>query len=171
MPNKLVELGAIAGAYGVKGEVIIKPFGHDGLTLNAYGPLQNEEGSMTFTIASLAPHKKGVTARIKEIRSRNEAEALRGTVLYAPREKLPEPGEDEFYYADLIGLEARLENGEIFGTIQMIDDYGASDIIEILPQNSQSTMHLSFTKLNVPEVNLKEGYIVIIPPKFDKDEN
>ena len=170
MADKRIELGAIIGALGVKGEVIIKPFGQDPLTINSYGQLQNENASRTFTLTAVKPHKKGLSARIKEITSRNEAEGLKGTVLFAERNQLPEPESDEFYYTDLIGLEARSDNGEIIGEITSIDNYGAGDVIEILPQNSQSTMHLSFTKENVPEVNIIEGYIVVIPPVFDKDE-
>lgn len=170
MPGKLIKLGTITGAHGIKGEVVIKPFGQDPLALNDYGPLKDESGSKTYTIKSLRLSKKTVIASIEEITDRDEAEANRGIILCTNRDNLPEPEEDEFYYSDLIGLEVRSENGEPFGKIKSIDNHGAGDIIEIMPQNSQATMHILFTQENVPEVNIKEGFLIVIPPSFDKNE-
>lgn len=160
----LIELGAIANAHGTKGDVLIKPFG-DPLALNQYGPLKDKTGQKHFTIEKMRANSKGLLiATVKEITDRNQAEALKGTLLCIDRSQLPDPQEDEFYYQDLIGLEARLENGTPFGRVINLADFGAGDLIELMPQNSQKSMYLSFTKENVPSLNIADGYIVISLP-------
>ena len=168
MNNKtdLIELGVITKAHGIKGQVTIKPFGDDPLALNQYGPLSDPSGQHTFTIKKIQLNNKGLlVASIQEIKDRNDAEAAKGTLLCIDRDKLPEPEEDEFYYSDLINLEARLETGEAFGKIINVTDFGAGDLLEILPQNSQKSMYLVFNKQNVPALHIKEGYIVVSLPE------
>ena len=83
----------------------------------------------------------------------------------------PPPDNDEFYHTDLIGLEARLETGEPFGKIIRVENFGAGDLLEIMPQNSQTSLYLSFTKDNVPELHIKEGHIIItLPSETDGEE-
>ena len=161
----LIELGVITKAHGIKGQVTIKPFGDDPLALNQYGPLRDPSGQHTFTIKKLQLNNKGLlVASLKEIKDRNDAEAAKGTILCIERDKLPEPEIDEFYYSDLINLEARLENGDPFGKIIDVMDFGAGDLLEILPQNSQKSMYLVFNEENVPTLHIKDGYIIVSPP-------
>lgn len=163
--NKKIVLGAITNAHGIKGDVTIKPFGKTPETLMDYGPLTDITGKHTFTILSLRHSKKDLyVARIKELTDRNMAESAKATNLYIELSKLPEPDEDEFYYHDLLDLEVRLASGETYGTVKAVEDFGAGDLIEILPQNSQKTVYFSFTKEVIPVVNIKEGYITLAPP-------
>ncbi len=172
MASKPVEIAAIAGAHGIKGDVLIKPFGTDPGQILEYGPLRDKTGNKTFTVRSLRQGRKNfLIARIDEITDRNQAEAAKGTLLCIDRDQLPPPEEDEFYYSDLIGLEARLENGELFGKVINVDDFGAGDLIEIMPQNSQTSMYLSFTKDSVPLVAVSEGHITIVPPSYDESSD
>ena len=166
--NKRIVLGMITNAHGVKGDVTIKPFGHDPNSLMDYGPLTDKSGKQTFTILSLRHSKKDLyVARIKELTDRNMAESVKSTDLYIELSQLPEPEDDEFYYHDLIGLNVNLSSGELYGTIKTVENFGAGDILEILPQNSQKTMYFSFTKEIVPSVNVKEGFIILAPPAED----
>lgn len=166
--DELIELGAITNAHGIKGDVTIKPFGKDLSSLMDYGPVRDKTGQQAFTILSLRHSKKDLyVAKIKEITNRNQAEDVKGTELYIERSKLPEPEEDEFYYRDLIGLSVNLESGEKWGKVIAVEDYGAGDIIEIMPQNSQKSVYFSFTKDVIPTISLKEGYLTLIPPQED----
>ncbi len=166
--SKRIVLGVITNAHGIKGDVTIKPFGEDPNSLMDYGPLTDKSGKQTFTILSLRHSKKDLyVARIKELTDRNMAESVKSTDLYIELSKLPEPEEDEFYYHDLLGLEAKLTSGEVYGTVKAVENFGAGDILEILPQNGQKTVYFSFTKEIVPVVNVKEGFITIEPPTED----
>lgn len=166
-PKELIELCAITNAHGIKGEVTIKLFGYDPEALLNYGPLTDKSGQKTFTIQKLRPGKKELlVGRIKEITDRNQAEAVKGTELYIERSKLPEPDEDEdeFYYRDLVGLTVKTNDEELYGKVIAVENFGAGDIIEIMPQNSQKSVYFSFTKEIVPVVSIKEGYITLNPP-------
>lgn len=168
--NDLVELGVITGAHGIRGDVIIKPFTET--PLHEFDVLTDKTGQTRFEITRLKTAGKGrIAATIKNITTRNDAEALKGTTLCIARCALPEPEEDEFYYTDLIGLETRLETGELFGTIINLANHGAGDILEILPQNSQTSMYLLFTKENIPALDIEKGYItIVLPDEIDGEQ-
>jgi 16S rRNA processing protein RimM len=102
------------------------------------------------------------------IRDRNAAEALNGTELSIDRSLLPAPEEDEFYAADLVGLRAETPEGELVGKVRAVVNYGAGDIVEILPPSGASIL-VPFSKAAVPEIDLAAGRIVVIPPVFDEE--
>jgi 16S rRNA processing protein RimM len=116
------------------------------------------------------PAKQGLIARTAEISTPEQADALRGLRLYVPREALPEPDEDEFYLADLIGLEARDPSGAVIGQVKAVQDFGAGDLLEITPAEPGPTWWLAFTRENCPEVRLAEGVIVVARPPETSDQ-
>jgi 16S rRNA processing protein RimM len=125
---KPVTLAAIAGAHGVAGEVRLKLFGEGIATLAA----QKSFNDGTLTLVTIREDGKGgAIARLAESTSRADAEKLRGTVLTVPREALPPLGEGEFYHADLLGLAVVTDAGDAIGTVLAIENFGATDIIEI----------------------------------------
>ena len=122
-----------------------------------------QDGSPGLSIASARPSKGGIVARVKGCDDRNAAEALRGLKLYIPRDSLPEPEEDEFYLADLIGLTVETAAGELLGTVKTVQDFGAGDLLEIQPKAGASWW-LPFTREAVPEVRIAEGKLIAAPP-------
>lgn len=126
--TKPVTLAAIIGAHGVAGEVRLKLFG-DGVPALAQHKSFNN-GALTL-VKVRDDGKGGAIARIAESASRGDAEKLRGTTLSVPREALSPLAEGEFYHADLLGLPVVTETGEIVGTVLAIENFGATDIIEI----------------------------------------
>ena len=158
-------LGAIAGAFGVKGEVRLKSFCAVPEDVAAYGPLQTEDGSRYFTVVLDRPIKAGFAARLSGVSSKEQAEALRGTRLYAPRDRLPPLPEDEYYHADLIGMEVRDTGGALLGTVRAIHDHGAGDMLEIGATGHRTTLLLPFTRAAVPTVDLAARRIVADPPE------
>lgn len=129
-PPDRVCLGAIAGAFGVKGEVRLKSFCAEPASIADYGPLATEDGR-SFTVTITRPLKGAFAARLSGVTDRDAAEALRGTRLYADRSRLPPPGEDEFYHADLIGLVVLDTGGATLGRVKAIHDHGAGDLLEV----------------------------------------
>jgi len=128
MAQDLVTLAAIIGAHGVTGEVRLKLFGEGLEALRAHKSFN--DGALT--LIKLRPDNKGgAIARFAQATRREAAEQLRGTVLSVPRAALPPLGEDEYYHADLIGLAVETDAGEPAGRIIAVENFGASDIIEI----------------------------------------
>jgi 16S rRNA processing protein RimM len=160
---RLIEVGRVAGAFGVRGEVRITTYTADPLALLAYRTLKREDGAPALTLTGGRVAKGGLIARAREIADRNQAEAARGLRLFIARADLPPPDDDEFYLADLIGLEARDAAGAVLGKIRAVEDFGAGDLLEIQPPTGP-TWWLAFTSEAVPEVHIADGYIVVTRP-------
>ena len=154
------------GAQGLKGEVKVKTFTAAPDALPRYGKLHARDGR-TFTITAFRPSKQGeAVISFTEVRDRNAAEALKGTELFVSRDALPPPDEDEFYHADLIGLEARDSEGRVIGKVAGVHNFGASDVIELTRDDGDS-VHLAFTRETVPVIKIAEGYILVAVPEDD----
>jgi 16S rRNA processing protein RimM len=163
--RRLILVGRVAGAFGVRGEIRITAFTSDPMALVAYRDLKREDGSPALTLQSGRPAKGGVIVRAKEVSTPEEANALRGLRLHVPRAVLPAPDEDEFYLADLIGLQARSPEGEVLGVIKAVPNFGASDMLEVQPESGGQSWYLPFTRECAPEVRIAEGYVVAVRPE------
>lgn len=129
--EKPIELAAVTGAHGVNGEVRLKLFGEGVEALSRHKSFLDKEGR-AFTLKKIrSDNKGGAVARLAEASNRTEAERLRGTVLTVPREALPALEEGEYYHTDLVGLPVVTDAGEPVGTIIAVQNYGATDILEI----------------------------------------
>ncbi len=164
MSEGRVCVGAIAGSFGVKGEVRLKSFCADPEAIAGYAPLYSEDGSRSFSPVITQVTKNGFVARIPGVTSKEAADALRGLSLYADRDKLPGLPDDEFYHADLIGLEVVDTGGVVLGKVHAVLNHGAGDLLEIHGPRLSSAVLLSFTRANVPTVDLAEGRLVADPP-------
>ena len=161
-------VGAIAGAFGVRGEARIKSFCAEPDAIAGYGPLTTEDGARESTLSITRPVKGGFAARLSGVTTREQAEALKGTRLYAPRERLPALAQDEFYHADLIGLTVLDTGGAEIGRVRAIHDHGAGDMLEVTPPGGGMVL-IPFTRAAVPTVDLGRGRIVADPPEGTLD--
>lgn len=127
--DRSVTLAVIIGAHGITGEVRLKLFSDDPANLKRYESFI--AAGRSLTLKAIRPGKNGAIARFAEVADRNAAEALRGVELAVPRSALPELGEGEYYYADLIGLPCVSSEGEDLGTVVSVENFGAGDILEI----------------------------------------
>ncbi len=128
MNSKPITLAAIAGAHGVAGEVRLKLFGQSVAALAHHKNFN--DGALTL-VKIRDDGKGGAVARLAEATSRADAERLRGTALTVPRAALPPLAEGEFYHADMLGLSVVTDAGDAVGTVLAIENFGATDIIEI----------------------------------------
>ncbi len=158
-------LGEIGRPQGLQGEVRIRSFTAEPAAIADYGPLEDEAGMRLFEIESLRITAKALTARLKGVESRDQAEALTGTRLFVPRSRLPEREEDEWYHSDLIGLAALAPDGATIGTVIAVHNFGAGDLLEIGPPGGGATVLMPFTRETVPEVDVEGGWLRIAPPE------
>lgn len=164
MSTDRICVGAIAGAFGVKGEVRLKSYCADPEAIEDYAPLYSEDGTRQFSVQITRPVKNGFAAFLSGITSKEEADAMKGTQLYADHDKLPELPDDEYYHADLIGLEVLDTGGQKLGTVRSVQNYGATDLLEIFAPGQKTTVLLPFTNEAVPTVDLASGRIIADPP-------
>ncbi len=165
-PDDRICVGAIAGAFGVRGEVRLKSFTAEPRAIADYGPLTTEDGRRSFAVTLTRPVTGGFGARLSGIAIREEAEALKGVTLWAARAALPSLPDDEFYHADLIGLAVFDPGGAPLGQVRAIHDHGAGDILEVA--GPEGVLLLPFTRAVVPTVDLAAGRIVADPPGSDE---
>lgn len=167
MPNPAdrICVGAIAGSYGVQGEARLKSFCADPEAIADYGPLFSEDGKTSYHITLTRPVANGLGARIAGVNTKEQADALKGVSLYVDRAKLPSLPDDEFYHADLIGLEARDTGGALLGRVLAVHNHGAGDLLEIAGPGLKTSLLLPFTIASVPTVDLAAGRIVVDLPE------
>lgn len=157
-------VGAIAGSFGVRGEVRLKSFCAEPEDIGGYGPLETEDGARSYSVKITRPIKSGFAARLGGVSTKEQADALKGLRLYVQRDRLPKLPDDEFYHADLIGLDVFDTGGKRLGRVKSVLNHGASDLLEIHGPGLKSTVLLPFTIANVPTVDLSGGRIVADPP-------
>ncbi|WP_425037792.1 ribosome maturation factor RimM [Primorskyibacter sp. S187A] len=165
MSEDRICVASIAGAYGVRGEVRLKSFTAQPEAVAAYAPLTTEDGQRSFDVSLGQSIKGGFSARLSGVTSKEEADALRGVALYAPRDRLPQLPDDEFYHADLIGIEVVDTGGAVLGRVKAVHNHGADDLLEIHGPKLKATVLLPFTKACAPTVDLTAGRIVADPPE------
>lgn len=164
MPEGLITVGQIAGAFGVHGEVRLKSFCAEPVDIADYVPLTDAAGRRYDQIVVTGAAKGALVVRMAPITTREEAEALKGTDLMAPRDRLPQLPDDEFYHADLIGLSVVDTGGAALGRVRAVQNHGAGDLLELVVPGSAATVLLPFTRAAVPTVDLSAGRIVADPP-------
>ena len=160
---RLILVGRIAAAHGVKGLVKLQSFTADPAAIGAYGPLLDSAGRRRFAVAVMNRVKGGVIARIAGVEDRTAAEKLRGIELYLERDALPPAAEGEYYHADLVGLIVELADGRPLGRVRAVENFGAGDLLAI-DRPGRGPVSLPFNDRVVPVVDLAGGKLVVDPP-------
>jgi 16S rRNA processing protein RimM len=163
MPSPLILMGVIGKPHGVRGLVHVHSYTAEPESLASY-PLRDDTGRHW----TLAWRSEGVAelrdASGRPLASRTDAEKLVNTRLHVERSRLPSPDPDEFYLADLVGLDARsAEGGEAIGRVAAVHDYGAGPSLEI-DRPGAASMLIPFTRAAVPDIDIQAGHLTISPP-------
>lgn len=170
MSNKIL-VGQIVNVHGIKGAVKIKPFLNNPAQIAKLNPFVDDNGTI-YELYGTRVHGDVIIAGVKNVNDRNMAETLRGKRLYADKNKLPAAGNDEYYYHDLVGLTV-VQNGENIGSITAVNNYGASDILEITLTNGK-VMDFAFTSETFPSLDMQNKTICLAMPhdiNGDTDED
>lgn len=158
-----VLMGVIGAAQGLRGEVRVKSFTEDPAAVAEYGTLYGADGR-AFEILDARQQKDMMIIRFRGVNDRTEAEKLNGTELYVERDSLDDEDldEEEYFYADLEGLEALDADGNSYGVISAIFDFGAGDILELTQQGKRAQL-IPFSEASVLEIDFESGTILIDP--------
>ena len=155
-----IQMAVIGAAHGIRGELRVKTFTGDPLALGDYGPLYSSDGR-AFEITDIRPANTVVVVRFKGVNDRDAAEKLNGVELFIDRSALPDDGdEDDYYQADLIGLQVRDQTGAILGKVTAVQNFGGGDILEITHSGRKGVL-IPFTRAAAPEVDIAAGFVRI----------
>ncbi len=162
-PSRLICVGVIGPPHGVKGLLRIQPFTETPDALVDYAPFVTEDGSALPEVDFRSLAKGKWLAALDGIGTREAADALRGTRLFVPRDRLPPTEDEDFYHSDLIGLDVEDTDGQALGRILAVHDFGAGDLLEIGRGKGDSVL-LPFTRETVPDVDIDAGKVIIVMP-------
>jgi 16S rRNA processing protein RimM len=160
--DRLVVVGQIMGAFGVRGEARIRTFTENPGDCFSFGPLLDEAGDVVLTPVRSRPLGDGFAVTARENRNREDWEGMRGRLLHVRRGAMPTLAEDDYYIADLVGCSVRHADGRALGQVIAAHDFGAGDLIEIETPAGQRFM-LPFTRSDVPEVDLVRRLLTAAP--------
>jgi 16S rRNA processing protein RimM len=164
MAASSILVGVIGKPHGVRGLLHVHSFTADPEDLARYSPLQDDAGKTW----SLAWRSEGVAelrdAAGRAVSDRTEAEKLVNVKLHVARDRLPPAGADEFYLADLVGMEALDTERHALGRVATVHDYGAGASLEI-DRPGKNPLLVPFTRACVPVVDLSVGTIIVVPPQ------
>lgn len=152
-------MGEVGRPHGVRGLVHLRAYTADPASVAAYGPLTDEAGGRAFVLTLLP----GGLARVEGVADREAAARLTGTRLYADRDRLPPPDAEEYYLADLIGLEAFSPAGAPLGRVRAVEEHGAGPFLAIGEGEGEEAL-VPFTRLAVPVVDLAAGRLTVVLP-------
>ncbi len=162
MDAQRILMGVVGRPHGVRGLVRVHSYAAVPADLAAYGVLSDDRGGSW----TLSWRGEGIAALTdssgRTVADRDEAAKLVNRKLFVPRDRLPEPEEDEFYLADLVGMRAveRSAEGERpVGTVLAVHDYGAGPSLEL-----EGGAMVPFTRACVPEVSVADRRLVVVMP-------
>ncbi|EHS52017.1 Ribosome maturation factor rimM [Rhizobium sp. PDO1-076] len=158
-----VLMAVIGAAQGLRGEVRVKTYTADQLSLGEYGALYSADGRK-FEILDIREAKTVAIVRFRGVNDRNAAEALNGLELFVDRDSLPNDNldDDEFYYADLEGLEVYDAENNHYGAVSGVYDFGAGDLLELKGPGKRPVL-IPFSEAAVLEIDLEGNRILVDP--------
>ena len=170
MKKQFLESGKIVGTHGIKGEVRIDPWCDSPEFLCAFKKLYLDDKGDTFLEVSSRPHKNIVLSKIRGVDTIEQAERLRGKVVYIDRSDIS-LGEGVNFVQDLIGLDViDSESGISYGKISDVLRTGANDVYEITAADGAKYLAPVIDEVIISK-NIDEGFVLIRPMKgiFDDE--
>jgi 16S rRNA processing protein RimM len=169
-PTDLIQVGYVAGAYGLRGGLRVTPFSTDAdALLNVKTWWIDKPALRAVQVRGAKYHSGDVTATLVGLGDRDEAEALKGAAVQVSRADFPQLPEDEFYWSDLIGLSVVNLQGESLGTVADMMHNGAQSILRIAqdappdadPESKPAERLVPFVDQFVKTVDLKARLITV----------
>ena len=154
----MVVMGHVTASFGVMGWIKIRAYTEtvDGLLDYPVWWLGKNEQWRECRVEDSALHGKEIVAKLAGCDDRDAALKLRGSQIAVPRSMLPDAAENEYYWADLVGLEVVNAEGVSFGRVHELLETGANDVMVV---RGESERLIPFISQVVLEVNRQQGLI------------
>lgn len=159
--DRWVVLGGVSGIFGVGGwvRVFSNTEPREGILAYSAWFLKSSDGWEERRLEQGRAHGKGVVAKLEGSADRDDARFLMGRQIAVPRSALPAPGEGEFYWADLIGLGVRSDDGREFGVVDGFMETGSNDVLVVKGQRERL---IPFIMNDVVKaVDLDSGLVIV----------
>jgi 16S rRNA processing protein RimM len=157
-----VAIGVVVTPHGVRGTLRVRALGTGRHLREGTQPMV---AGVRRRISSARQTPKGFLLDLEGVESRTDAQPLIGEQLLLDREELDSTDVGEFYVADLVGLTAVGDAGEVLGTVTDTFETAAHEVLVVRKEKGRQDLYLPFTMEHVPQVDLQTGRIVIRPPE------
>lgn len=164
---QLVLMGRAAGAFGVAGELKVFSHAEDSRIFLRAGTVYmgpNPESARAYTLQSQRSHGGRLLFRIKELKSREDAQALGGQWVYVEAGALPPLPEDEYYWFQIKGARVETSAGFNLGRLEAVMDHGAHELWVIKGEKGREAI-LPVIEGLVKEMDIPGGRVVVDPPE------
>lgn len=157
-----LQVGVITQTHGIRGEVKVFPTTDDANRFQKLKEVILETGKerLTLTVAGVKFFKQYVILKFREYDSINDVEKYKGARLLVPREKAVKLQKDEYFVADLIGMQVVTEDGEPFGRLKNVLETGANDVYVVETAEGREVL-LPAIKECVLQVDMEKGVITV----------
>ena len=155
-------IGVVVTPHGVRGTLRVRALGAGKHLREGTKPLV---GGVRRRISSVRQIPKGLLLDLEGVESRTDARPLKGEQLLLDRKELDSTEEGEFYVADLVGLTAVSDAGEVLGTVADTFETAAHEVLVVREVKGRQDLYLPFTMEHVPQVDLQTGRIVVRLPE------
>ena len=157
----LLKVGVITTTHGIRGEVKVYPTTDADRFLDLeYVLLDTGREKRKLEIENVKYFKNLVILKFRGIDNINDIEMYKKRDLWSPREEAQELEEDEYYIADLIGMDVVLEDGSKFGTLKDVMETGANDVY-VVEQNGASQLLLPAIKDCIRDINMEQMVMTV----------
>lgn len=156
--NKLILVGVISTAHGIRGEVAIKSFTDPIENIVNLKIIDENQNNLELRLKKKKSNNL-IICQVMGLKTRNEAESLKNVKLFCLRSEMPQTKSDEFYFEDLIGMKVFNINNIEIASVVGIFNFGAGDIIEIKYKDTQKKEMVEFTEKNFPQIYKDKIYI------------
>jgi len=171
-PARLIVVGALAGAHGVRGDVRVRSFTGEAEAIFDFDALLDEAGKPLLKVARYRPASDHFIVTPATPRQKEEWDAMKGVKLHVSRSDLPPADEDEFYVEDLVGLNVADTAGNKAGTVKSVQNFGAGDLLEIAPAAAgEPAYFVPFTLEDVPGVDFEQRQVTLKDPQVWADQS
>jgi len=158
-----LNVGRIGKAHGILGEATIEVRTDDAEDRFALGSQLETDSHGVLTVNSVRVHNGILLLGFDGVTDRNQVELLRNELLYADVDiNAPGLDEDDYHVLQLIGCEAFLEDGTLFGSISEVLNLPGQDVLAI--KTSSGEVMIPFVRQLVPTVDIANRKLVVIPP-------
>ena len=157
--KKILEIGLFVGVHGIKGELKLKSYTQAPENIFLYDKLFIESFDHPIELKFIRKTKQNIICKIENIKTRNDAEKLKGLKLFVTRDSLPKLKDDEFYQSDLLGFQIYNLKRESFGLIVSFIDFGGGLLAEV--KNFDKTFYLPMGNKFLEKINYEKKEVIL----------
>ena len=157
--KKILEIGLFVGVHGINGELKLKSYTQAPENIFLYDKLFIENFDHPIELKFIRKTKQNIICKIENIKTRNDAEKLKGLKLFVTRDSLPKLKDDEFYQSDLLGFQIYNLKRESFGLIVSFNDFGGGLLAEV--KNFDKTFYLPMGNKFLEKINYEKKEVIL----------